>query len=375
MAKRDNSGTLIVGGGVIGLGIGWKLAQRGEPVTILERGHAGQEASWAAAGMLGSAAEAQFQDDRNIPLRVESMRLYPEFVAELESYTGCGVDYRTEGTIEISLQADDTAELRAHFDYQIEKELPVQWLSGDAIREMEPQLSNYAAAGIFCPMDHQVDNRRLVQALAVAFRKAGGTLHENMEVAHIRIDNGRCKGVTAGGREWNARQVLISAGSWSGMIPGLPEPQRPPVRPVKGQMLSVRAPGTGFVDHVIRTPDVYIVPKSDGRIVLGATVEEMGFNRDITAGAMYDLLKGAWEAMPGIYDLPIEETWCGFRPGSRDNAPLLGGTPVDGLYIATGHHRNGILMTPGTSVHMATLMLDGETPEVLKPYDPQRFGR
>jgi glycine oxidase len=364
---------LIIGGGVVGLAVGWKVAQRGVAVTILERGQAGCEASWAAAGMLGAAAEAHFQDARNVPLRNASLALYPAFVRELEAATGQDVDYRTEGTIELSLEADHTAELRRHYDYQREHGLPVEWLSGDAVRELEPQLSNYAAAGVLCAADHQVDNRRLVTALRAAFLGAGGELHEQTEVERLIVEQGRCVGVLAAGERRPADAVLVAAGSWSGMVGGLPPAERPPVRPVKGQMLALGAPDVAYVRHVIRTPDVYIVPKSDGRIVLGATVEEMGFNRELTAGGIYELLKGAWEAMPGVYDLPIVEMWCGFRPGSRDDSPLLGATGLPGLYMACGHYRNGILMTPGTAVHMATLLVDGTTPEVLKPYDPRRF--
>ena len=218
-----------------------------------------------------------------------------------------------------------------------------------------------------------MDNRRLVTALQAAFVGAGGDLHEQTAVDELVIDGGRCTGVLAAGECWPAAAVLVAAGSWSGMVGGLPRAERPPVRPVKGQMLALGAPDADYVRHVVRTPDVYIVPKSDGRIVLGATVEEMGFNRDLTAGGVYELLKGAWEAMPGVYDMPIVELWSGFRPGSRDDSPLLGATGVPGLYMACGHYRNGILMTPGTAVHMATLLVDGTTPEVLKPYDPRRF--
>ena len=373
MERMMEKGTLIIGAGVVGLGVGWKLAQRGEPVTILERGLAGREASWAAAGMLAPANEAHYQQDSNLELARESMRLYPEFVAELEGCSGIEVDYRTEGTLAVSLDADDAAVMKELYEYQLEKGLPVRWLSGDEVREMEPQLSNFVSAGVSCPMDHQIDNRKLMEALKQAFLKAGGTLCEHTEVTHIRCGNGRYLGVMAGEREWPGGRLVLAAGSWSGLLSGLPEQVRPPVRPVKGQMFSLRAPRLDFLTHVIRSPDIYIAPKSDGRIVFGATVEDMGFDRGLTAGGLYSLLKGAWEAVPGVYDLPIEETWSGFRPGSRDNAPLLGASQVEGLFIATGHHRHGILFAPATAIHMSQLILDGKPPAALLPFSPGRF--
>ena len=220
-------GTLIIGAGVVGLGIGWKLAQCGERVTILERGQAGHEASWAAAGMLAPANEAHFQQAANLVLARESMRLYPDFVAELEACSGTKVDYRTEGTLALALNADDAAQLKHHYEFQLEHELPVRWLSGDEAREMEPQLSNYVCAAVFSPVDHQIDNRLLVEALKVAYLKAGGVLHEYTEVTEFLCGPGGFQGARAGGRTWETARALLAAGSWSGMIAGIPEAARP----------------------------------------------------------------------------------------------------------------------------------------------------
>ena len=366
-------GTIIIGAGVVGLGVAWKLAQRGEAVTILERGRAGQEASRAAAGMLSPANEAHYQQDSNLELARESMRMYPAFVKELEMYSGCDVDYRKEGTLAVALDADEAAGMKDLYEFQLEKGLPVRWLSGDEAREMEPQLSSFIVAAVSCPMDHQIDNRKLVEALKAAFLKAGGTLHEQTEVTAVRCGAGGYEGVLAGEREWKGGRLVLAAGSWSGLMPGVPEAARPPVHPVKGQMLSLRSPAPDFLTRVIRSPRVYIAPKSDGTINFGATVEEMGFDRNLTAGGMYSLLKGAWEVIPGTYDLPIAEMWSGFRPGSRDNAPLMGESAVPGLFIATGHHRHGILFAAATSEYMSRLILEGKTPEPLLPFSPGRF--
>jgi glycine oxidase len=366
-------GTLIIGAGVVGLGVGWKLAQQGEPVTILERGLAGQAASRAAAGMLAPANEAHFQQDANMEFGRASMRLYPEFVAELEEYSGVGVDYRTEGTLAVALDSDDTARMQVLYNYQLEKGFPVKWLTGDEARETEPQLSNYVCAGVSCAMDHQIDNRKLMEALKAAFLKAGGTLHENTEVTRFEGGNGATPAVIAAGKEWRAERLLLAAGSWSGLIPGLPDQARPPVRPVKGQMFSLRAPSPDFLTHVIRAPRVYIAPKRNGVIYFGATMEETGFDSDLTAGGLYQLLRGAWETLPGTADLSVDEMWTGFRPSSRDNSPLMGESAVPGLYVATGHHRHGILFAPATAIYMSRLMLEGKVPEPLLPFDPRRF--
>lgn len=365
--------TLIIGGGVVGLGVGWKLAQQGETVTLLERGETGREASWAAAGLLAPATEVHFQEDRNLGLGLESMRLYGDFVAELEGFTGQKVDYQTQGALSVALTADEAADLKALYEYQRERGLPVQWLTPEAARELEPGLSGFVTAAVFCGMDHQIDARLLVAALKAAYLKAGGVLFEHTEVTDIEVREGGFAGVKAGGREFRAGKLLIAAGSWSGLLPGLPEEVRPPVRPVKGQLFAVRSPGPEFLRHLVRTAKLYIGPKGDGRIVVGATVEEMGFNRDITAGGQYSLLRAAWETLPGIYELPIVETWCGFRPGSRDNSPILGESKIRGVFLATGHYRNGILFAPVTAMYMSRLMLNGEVPEAIRAFSPLRF--
>ncbi|MDH4225420.1 MAG: glycine oxidase ThiO [Deltaproteobacteria bacterium] len=369
-------GTLIVGGGVVGLAVGWMLARRGEPVTLLEKGKTGREASWAAAGMLAPATEVAYQEDLNLMLGLESMRLYPEFVAELQQASGMDVDYRTEGALEVSFCADDTARLRHILGYQQEKNLPVRSLSVTDALEMEPTLSGFLSAAAFCGMDHQVDPRLLTTALKKAYLLAGGVLREDCEVTRFVLEAGRPPAVMAGEERISAKRVLLAAGAWSGSLAGLPDKLRPPVRPVKGQMLSFQMGAIPSLTHflrVVRVPEIYMVPKSDGRLIVGATVEEMGFDRRLTGGGIYELLKGAWESVPQVYDLPLLETWTGFRPGSRDNAPILGQTAFPGLFVATGHHRNGILTTPATAVHMASLMLEGRPPDILKPFSPDRF--
>ncbi|SVE01650.1 uncharacterized protein METZ01_LOCUS454504, partial [marine metagenome] len=184
----------------------------------------------------------------------------------------------------------------------------------------------------------------------------------------------RVNGVRTEDETLGAETVVLAAGPWSHDIGGLPENLRPPVRPLKGQMLALQMPPDGaLLDHVVWGPDIYLVPRLDGRLLIGATVEEMGFDPSITAGGAMDLLRDAWETLPGIYDLPVVETWVGFRPASRDDAPILGPTALDGLVMATGHHRNGILLAPITARAVADYVLSGEVPTAIAGFDIERF--
>jgi glycine oxidase len=232
-------------------------------------------------------------------------------------------------------------------------------------------------AALYSPDDHQVDPRALADALVAAFTRAGGRLHPHAPVERVLVEGGRVTGVRVQGEEIPADAVLIAAGAWSGMVEGLLPAVPIPVRPVKGQMIAVQQPPHAILDHCVWARDntrmVYLAPKSNGRLLIGATVEEVGFDTQVTAGGMLDLLGIAWETLPGLYDLPIVETWAGLRPSSRDNAPILGGTAIDGLYLATGHYRNGILFAPVTSEEVTHAMLTGETTEVIAPFTLARF--
>ncbi len=374
-----NKRIIIVGGGVIGLGIGWQLAKAGCIVSIYERNLAGRAASWAAAGMLAPHAEVHFEERALLKLGVQSCRMYPEWVAELETDSQMNVGYRAEGTLIVGVDRDDARELEHLYESQQLLELKVEWLTGIEAREMEPLLSPKITAAIWSKDDHQVDNRAMVGALTHAYRNAGGTLHENITVEKIEIVHGKAKGIWVKDKLEEADTIVLAAGCWSSDIDGLPETVKPPVRPVKGQMLALQMEEGIFLQKVIRAPrakyptDVYLVPKADGRLIIGATSEEMGFDTRLTAGGLFELLRGTWEAVPGIYDLPVIETWAGLRPASRDNAPILGETDVENLIMATGHYRNGILLTPVTAREIASLVLTGETSDTIKPFQLSRF--
>jgi len=367
----------IVGGGVCGLGIGWKLAETGAEVLLFDRAQAARGATWASAGMLAPQMELRPEEEGIMLLGRESLRRWRGFAHQLEQASGRELDYRDEGALFVALDRDGTGQLQFLYDHQRELGLPVQWLSGDEARQREPYLSRRVTAALYSPNDHQVDPRALAAALIAAFTRAGGRIHEYAPVERILVAGERVTGVRVKGEDIPADAVLLAAGAWSGLVAGLLPGVLLPIRPVKGQMIAVRQPRQAILDHCVWARDstrvVYLAPKSNGRLLIGATVEEVGFDTQVTVGGMLELLGIAWETLPGLYDLPMIETWAGLRPSSRDNAPILGTTPIDGLYVATGHYRNGILFAPVTAEDVAHVILTGETTEVIAPFSLGRF--
>lgn len=368
------SSVAVIGGGVIGLAIAWRLAQRGVPVTVFERGQAGRGASWAAAGMLAAGVETEPGEAALSALNRASLALWPDFAAALETASGLPVGLRQEGTLMLALNRDDLASLRFTFEFQRDHGIPLEWLTPRQALAREPRLTPSLAGAVFSAADHQADNRLLGAALAAALREAGGVLREHCAVTGLDLTGGRVTGVIAGEACVKAETVVLAAGAWSAELPGMPQAARPPVRPVKGQMLALSMdPAAPLLRHVVWAPHAYLVPRADGRLIVGATVEEKGFDPHLTAGGLLSLLDGAWRALPGIEELPIAETWVGFRPGSRDDAPLLGPGTLPGLVYATGHHRNGILLTPITATLVADHILSGRIAPEMAPFAPSRF--
>jgi glycine oxidase len=364
----------IIGGGVIGLATGWRLAAAGCGVTLFERDSVGRGASWAAAGMLAAASEAEPGEEALLRLNRHSQSLWPGFARDLEAVCDMTIGYRDEGTLVIALGRDDRAKLNATYTYQRGLGLDLVWLGAAEARAREPHLHAALAGAVFSPADHQVDNRLLVRGLKTAFLRAGGLLRERAPVTAVATENGRATGVRLGAEFHPADFVVLAAGAWSPQIGGLGDEVRLFMRPVKGQMLALRMdPAAPLLRHVVWTPRVYLVPRRDGRLIIGGTVEERGFDDRLTAGGMLALLEGAWRALPSIEELPIDESWVGFRPGSRDDAPLLGPCAIDRLVLATGHHRNGILLTPVTADAIARLVLTGEVVAAIRPFGIARF--
>jgi glycine oxidase len=365
----------IIGAGVAGLGVGWRLAQAGRQVTIFERGRAGCAASRAAAGMLAPTAEVGFQEEALLRLGQQSLAMYPDFVAELEQSSGVDVDYRTEGTLMVALDRDDAESLDRVHRYHLNLGLSVDRLDAKAARSIEPGLSPNLHSALFIGSDHQVDPRRLSAALAKAFEAAGGELLEHTSIARVECDGGVEAVVTEDGQRVECDLLVVAAGAWTPQIQGIPAEVLPKIRPVRGQMLACELGEPPICGHVVRAPDAYLVPKSDGRLIIGATSEERGFDPRLTAGGVFELLRGAWEALPGVYDQHLLDMWTGFRPVTLDNRPVIGPAAIEGLWFATGHGRDGILLTPVTADELASSIIAGATTEVLQGFTPARFAR
>jgi glycine oxidase len=325
--------------------------------------------------MLAACAEAEPGEETLVALGRESQRRWPAFAEELERTTGVDVELRTEGTLVVALTADDQATIAHHLEFQRQLALPLEWLSAAATRAREPRLAGKIAGALFSPEDHQVDNRKLAYALRIAAERAGAEIREHQPVQELVVQGGQARGVVLDdGTSVPADIVVLAAGAWSRGIGGLPPDRRPPVRPIKGQMLALRMdPATPLLSHVLWAPGVYLVPRRDGRLIVGATVEEKGFDETITAGGLLTLLEAAWRAIPAVEELAVDEIWVGHRPGSRDDAPILGPGPLAGLFYATGHHRNGILLAPVTADAMARLILDEVVDPAIKPFGLERF--
>lgn len=350
---------VIVGAGVAGLASGWELARRGHDVTILERDEPGAGASTAAAGMLAPVSEARFGESELTTLGLQSLELWPDFARELQKASGVDIDYRTQGTLIVAVDRDDLEALERTHRLHLRLGLEAELIDGARARELEPFLAPGVPGAVHCPADHQVDPTRLVRALTAAFEDAGGRLITGVEVRGLCVEDDIVVGLDVDGFDdpWRGDATLIlAAGAWMRGIDGLPS-DAPHIRPAKGQMLSVELGTPPICGHVIRAPDAYLVPRSDGRLVVGATMEEMGFDDRLTAGGIMDLLVGAWEALPAIYDQPIVGMWTGFRPMSLDNEPVMRrSSELRNVVYATGHGRNGILMTPVTAGRIADLV-------------------
>jgi glycine oxidase len=366
------SRVLVAGGGLIGLAVAWRAALGGLDVTVVDESP-GTGASHAAAGMLAPVTEAAYGEEALLDLARASLARYPSFVAELEAASGMTVGLRTAGTLLVGFDADDMAALEELHAFQRELGLPAERLTPRAARSREPGLSPRVRGALHVPGDHSVDPRAEHAALLVACERAGVRV-VRAAVERLVVEDGRAVGVLAGGELLAAGTVVLALGAWSGRLPGVPA-GTVPVRPVKGQILRLRGPAglEGTVRALVRGRAVYLVPYDQDRLVVGATVEELGFDDRVTAGAVHDLLRDAIEVVPGVTELELVETLARFRPGTPDNAPLLGGTDLPGLVLATGHHRNGALLTPVTGDAVAALLLTGALPPVAAPFTADRF--
>ncbi len=372
-----NPDVVIIGGGVIGLAVAWRAARAGLAVTVADDDPAGG-ASHAAAGMLCPVTEAHYGEEALLALNLASARMWPAFAAELEAASGGRVGYRADGTLAVAFDDDDLRALDDLHRYRAELGLAGERLTTRECRAREPLLSPRLRGGVLVSSDHQVDTRAVTAALLTAGSRAGVVLRRE-RVAELGVAGGRATGVRlAGGDVVEAGAVVLAAGCWSARLPGLSATAAPPVRPVKGQILRLRGPADPpLLTHSVRGlrqgRSVYLVPRSDGRIVVGASMEEKGFDTTVTAGAVRELLEDAGELVPAVAELELVEAIARLRPGTPDNAPLIGPSALPGLVVAAGHFRNGVLLTPVTADALTELLVSGALPDVAAPFSPLRF--
>jgi glycine oxidase len=339
---------IIVGAGIIGLSCAWRLSQRGARVALIDRTSPPAGATRVAAGMLAPVGELAFGEPELLKLTLAAAELYPDFVAEVEAASGIATGYLRHGALHLALDRDEAAELRRVHELQRSLGLGAEWLPPRRCRELEPGLTPSFNGGVHAAAEGAVDPRALVEALFSAAGAAGVETRIGDEVSDPLLEGERLVGVrTARRAELRAPNVILATGAWSGQAGWLPEHARPPVRPVKGQILELRARnGVAPCERIVASERVYLVPRPDGRLIVGATVEEQGFDTAVTAGGIHELLREAYRLLPDVAEMELVEAAAGLRPGTPDNLPRVGPAPLDGLLWATGHFRNGILLAP-----------------------------
>jgi len=358
---------VIVGAGVAGLSIGWRLAAAGAEVTILERAQPGRGATWASAGMISTTAETGESAGAEADFAKHSAHLWPHFAREVEEASGIDVGYRVDGTLIVAHTADEAAALSA----RAKGSPALEFLVPDGARSLEPLLAPDILGALYDPDEAQVDNRALGMALAVAFRRAGGNLQTNESVVRFDTQDGRVIGALTPFALHAADAFILAAGAWSGQIDGLPPEIVPPVVPVKGEMIALEPAGAALPKHVIWGNGVYLVPRK-GRLLVGATVSRDGFDTRPTATAAQFLFDRAATLLPDLAQWMLAEHWAGLRPGSPDDLPILGRSALENLFIASGQFRNGILFAPAIADLMFRLVMKGEAE--IAAFSPGRFG-
>lgn len=378
--RTQRPDVVVVGGGIIGCAVAWRAAQRGLAVTVVDPAP-GSGASDVAAGMLAPVTEAHWGEEDLLRLNVASARQWPAFAAELQEASAQPIGFGTNGTLLVAYDADDRAALDEVHAFQRRLGLEVERLTGREARRLEPLLVPSTRSALFAPGDQRVDPRAATAALMAAAQRAA-VAFQPARAEELRLDAAgeRAAGVRFNdGTELDAGAVVLAAGWATGQLSGVPDGVLPSIRPVKGQILTLRQhpdePVVGrSVRGLVRGSPVYLVPRHDGRVIVGATVEELGCDTSVTAGGVYELLRDAALLVPAVTELALVETRAGLRPATPDNAPAIGATDLDGLLVATGHYRNGVLLTPVTADAVAAV-LAGEQPSVdLAPFAPGRFG-
>ena len=371
----ETADVAIIGGGVIGLAVARALALRGvRDVLLLERGSLGAESSSAAAGMLAPQAEAN-RAHEFFYLTCRSRDMYPAFAAALLDETGIDIELETTGTLYLAFTEADADELEQRYEWQKNAGLPIEKLSGAAARKVEPSICENVRAALKFPLDTQVENRRLISALAASNERLGVRLQTGTAVASLKIEHGRVTGIETSRGFISTDRTVIAGGAWSSLL-GASDVALPNLRikPVRGQMLSFEA-NPQLCGHVIYSPRGYIVPRRDGRLLAGSTTEQAGFEKRVTAAGVHSILSAALEISQQIASLPMTDSWAGLRPRAADTLPVLGPcAEIEGVFYATGHYRNGILLAPITGDLIAQAIVEKVFPPALDIFSPDRFG-
>lgn len=368
---------IVVGAGAIGTAIAWRCAGRGLSVTVVDPGP-GRGAWHTAAGMLAPVTELHYTEAALLQLNLESLASYRPFIDEIEDLTGLSTGFRECGTVAVAWDGGDLAALNDVHAFAERLGIQTTVVSGRELRRLEPSLTPSLPGGLVAGGDHQVDPRLLHAALSAAAAKSGVTFLRGQ--ARVDVRDGQCVGIALdNGQAVRADVTVIAAGAWSGHVEGVESEFLPPVRPVKGTTLRLRLPGEPRLGHVIRATvkgsSVYLVPRDDGQLVVGASVEDVGFDTSTRAGAIYELLRDAQSIFPELGEAVVDDISVGLRPGTPDNAPILGPSGLKGLHLATGHYRNGILLTPVTAVAITELIATGICPANIAPFAPARFDK
>ena len=361
----------IIGGGIFGLSIAWSLLKAGVGVTLLEKDSVGHGATWAAAGMLMPwKLSDKFSDDL-FALQRAAHTEWPAFATSIEQETGVDIDFRTDGRYFVAITEAAARRLERQYTFHQETGFDVEWLSGDEAREREPYLGPKVTAAVFSAMGYWVDNRQLVKALRAAIIRAGGTLREHTPVTEVLISGGQVEGLRLSNETLKTETVVLAAGAWIETIAGIPDPLRSVVHPRKGQLIILQQPANAPVIRQTLIGPVYMVPRSDERLIVGTTVErEAGFDTQSTAGGVLNILSKAQAMVPTIENFPILEMGAGLRPTGPNRLPVLGPTGVNGLFIAAGGHSYGILISPVIGPTLASLLINGEMAEIIAPFKP-----
>ena len=367
---------LIIGGGIIGLSIAWRLVDIGKKVIIIDKKNLGKEASWAAAGMLSGRLDLKPCEKKLLPIFEKSHLAWPKFAEELENKSGKSIGYKKEGTLRVACDLDEEKKLKNNYDFLKNNKVNITWLSGDKIRDKEPYVSNNVLSGFFSPDDHHVNNRYILDALITILKKNKNNciFKENTEVEKIITNKNQVIGVKTNNEIIKTKEIIVCSGAWTSKIKNI-EIKEVPIRPVKGQMVCLKIPkNISLLKHILWRENVYLVPRNNSDLIIGATEEEMGYDKSLTVGGIYNLLKIAREVLPAIEDLSIVESWSGLRPTSRDDAPIIGPSKkLKGLIYATGHHKNGILLAPLTSSVIKNYYLNGNIGNDFNNFEPGRF--